>query len=99
DKAIELGQEHFVDDNGEFVGVKSGLQSIFSQPAVEKEQDLTNEEHFSEVEMESIDHELTDIDEIGQTELDSDGLDNSIVELEPMVSEDLVMDSDNVVPD
>ncbi|EGO6010525.1 hypothetical protein ACX35A_001791 [Enterococcus faecalis] len=99
DKAIELGQEHFVDDNGEFVGVKSGLQSILSQPAVEKEQDLTNEEHFSEVEMESIDHELTDIDEIGQTELDSDGLDNSIVELEPMVSEDLVMDSDNVVPD
>lgn len=99
DKAIELGQEHFVDDNGEFVGVKSGLQSIFSQSAVEKEQDLTNEEHFSEVEMESIDHELTDIDEIGQTELDSDGLDNSIVELEPMVSEDLVMDSDNVVPD
>ena len=99
DKAIELGQEHFVDDNGEFVGVKSGLQSIFSQSAVEKEQDLTNEEHFSEVEMESIDHELTDIDEIGQTELDSAGLDNSIVELEPMVSEDLVMDSDNVVPD
>ncbi len=99
DKAIEMGQEHFVDDNGEFVGVKSGLQSIFSQSAVEKEQDLTNEEHFSEVEMESIDHELTDIDEIGQTELDSDGLDNSIVELEPMMSEDLVVDSDNVVPD
>lgn len=99
DKAIEMGQEHFIDDNGEFVGVKSGLQSIFSQSAMEKEQDLMNEEHFSEVEMESIDHELTDIDEIGQTELDSDGLDKSIVELEPMMSEDLVVDSDNVVPD
>ncbi|EMW5375399.1 hypothetical protein AAFA98_002780 [Enterococcus faecalis] len=99
DKAIEMGQEHFVDDNGEFTGVKAGLQSIFRQPAMEKEQDLINEEHFSEVETESIDHELTDIDELGQTELDFDSLNKSIVELEPMMSEDLVVDPDNVVPD
>ncbi|HAP3325046.1 TPA: hypothetical protein IUB95_002711 [Enterococcus faecalis] len=99
DKAIEMGQEHFVDDNGEFTGVKAGLQSIFRQPATEEEQGLINEEHFSEVETESIDHELTDIDELGQRELDSDSLDKSIVELEPMTSEDLVVDSDNVVPD
>ncbi|EOW2039556.1 hypothetical protein ACNZ6Z_002688 [Enterococcus faecalis] len=99
DKAIEMGQEHFVDDNGEFTGVKAGLQSIFRQPATEEEQGLINEEHFSEVETESIDHELTDIDELGQRELDSDSLDKSIVELEPMTSEDLVVDSDNVVSD
>ncbi|EON3097304.1 hypothetical protein ACNG4P_002466 [Enterococcus faecalis] len=99
DKAIEMGQEHFIDDNGEFVGVKSGLQSIFRQPLTEEEKGLMNEEHFSEVETESIDHELTDIDELGQRELDSDSLDKSIVELEPMTSEDLVVDSDNVVPD
>lgn len=99
DKAIEMGQEHFVDDNGEFTGVKAGLQSIFRQSATEEEQGLINEEHFSEVETESIDHELTDIDELGQRELDSDSLDKSIVELEPMTSEDLVVDSDNVVPD
>lgn len=28
DKAIEMGQEHFIDDNGSFTGVKAGLQSI-----------------------------------------------------------------------
>ena len=44
----------------------------------EEEQGELNEEQFSEVETESIDHELTDIEEIGQTELESDSLDNSI---------------------
>ena len=51
------------------------------------------------METESIDHELTDIEEIGQTELESDSLDNSIIELEPMTSEDLVVDVDNMSSD
>ena len=38
DKAIEMGQEHFIDDNGSFTGVKAGLQSIFRQPVTEEEQ-------------------------------------------------------------
>ena len=99
DKAIEMGQEHFIDDNGSFTGVKAGLQSIFRQPVTEEEQGELNEEQFSEVETESIDHELTDIEEIGQTELESDSLDNSIIELEPMTSEDLVVDVDNMSSD
>ena len=54
DKAIEMGQEHFIDDNGSFTGVKAGLQSIFRQPVTEEEQGELNEEQFSEVETESI---------------------------------------------
>lgn len=99
DKAIEMGQEHFIDDNGEFVGVKSGLQSIFRQPLTEEEKGLMNEDQFSEVETEPLDQELTDYSEVGETEEGSEILDNSIIELEPMTSEDLVVDSDNVVPD
>ncbi len=99
DKAIEMGQEHFIDDNGEFVGVKSGLQSIFRQPLTEEEKGLMNEDQFSEVETEPLDQELTDYSEVGETEEGSEILDNSVIELEPMTSEDLVVDSDNVVPD
>lgn len=99
DKAIEMGQEHFIDDNGEFVGVKSGLQSIFRQPLTEEEKGLMNEDQFSEVETEPLDQELTDYSEVGEIEEGSEILDNSVIELEPMTSEDLVVDSDNVVPD
>lgn len=99
DKVIEMGQEHFIDDNGEFVGVKSGLQSIFRQPLTEEEKGLMNEDQFSEVETEPLDQELTDYSEVRETEEGSEILDNSIIELEPMTSEDLVVDSDNVVPD
>ncbi len=58
-----------------------------------------NEDQFSEVETEPLDQELTDYSEVGETEEGSEILDNSVIELEPMTSEDLVVDSDNVVPD
>lgn len=31
DKALNLGKEHFVDENGQFSGVKQGVQSFFKQ--------------------------------------------------------------------
>ncbi|MGM0324099.1 hypothetical protein IGJ18_001606 [Enterococcus sp. AZ078] len=31
DKALNLGKEHFVDENGQFTGVKPGIQSLFKQ--------------------------------------------------------------------
>lgn len=99
DKAIEMGQEHFIDDNGEFTGLKSGLRSIFGQPVMEEEQSLVNEEQFSEVETEPLDQEITDSSEGEETEVVSENLDYSVVELEPMTSEDLVEDSDQVIPD
>ncbi|EOH87496.1 hypothetical protein [Enterococcus villorum] len=31
DKALNLGREHFVDENGQFAGVKQGVQSLFKK--------------------------------------------------------------------
>lgn len=62
DKALNLGRDHFVDENGQFAGMKAGLNSLLNKNDEEEELpelETPNEnEVFEEVEEQPVEEEL-----------------------------------------
>ncbi|EKJ5016920.1 hypothetical protein PGJ35_002760, partial [Enterococcus faecalis] len=62
DKALNLGRDHFIDENGQFTGMKAGLNSLLNKNNEEEELpelETPNEnEVFEEVEEQPVDEEL-----------------------------------------
>ncbi|KAJ72890.1 hypothetical protein M222_2090 [Enterococcus faecalis AZ19] len=112
DKALNLAKDHFMDDHGQFSGVRTGVNSLLNRPAQEEQQpfkdDLFPEEGIVEVEeprtvnseeLEEIeDKALTD--EVDNFEdLTDDEVDNSLEEIDVPVLDENVSDFDTSLVD
>ncbi|EGO8408208.1 hypothetical protein [Enterococcus faecalis] len=112
DKALNLAQDHFIDDNGQFGGVKTGLNSLLNRSTQEEQQplkdDLLPKEEIVEVE------EPTNVDNEGLEEIEDkaltdevdnfedstdDEMDNSLEEIDIPVLDETVSDSDTSLAD
>ncbi|EPC6944019.1 hypothetical protein ACR03B_002532 [Enterococcus faecalis] len=112
DKALNLAQDHFIDDNGQFAGVKTGLNSLLNRSTQEEQQplkdDLLPKEEIVEVE------EPTNVDNEGLEEIEDkaltdevdnfedstdDEMDNSLEEIDIPVLDETVSDSDTSLAD
>ncbi|EHD3784797.1 hypothetical protein JQ941_001089 [Enterococcus faecalis] len=99
DKALNLAQDHFIDDNGQFAGVKTGLNSLLNRYTQEEQQplkdDLLTEEEIVEVEeptnVDNEELEEIDVPVLDETVSDSDTslADESNIELEPIIENEL----------
>ncbi|MFW8493393.1 hypothetical protein [Enterococcus faecalis] len=112
DKALNLAKDHFIDDNGQFAGVKTGLNSLLNRSTQEEQQplkdDMLPEEEILEVEeptnvdneeLEEIeDKALTDEVDIFEDSTD-DEMDNSLEEIDVPVLDETVSDSDTSLAD
>ncbi|NSN51594.1 hypothetical protein HRE23_12785, partial [Enterococcus faecalis] len=107
DKALNLAKDHFIDDNGQFAGVKRGLNSLLNRYTQEEQQplkdDLLPEEEIVEVEEPTnVDNEeLEEIEDKALTdEVDNfedstdDEADNSLEEFDVPVLDENVSDFD-----
>ena len=107
DKALNLAQDHFIDDNGQFAGVKTGLNSLLNRSTQEEQQplkdDLLTEKEIVEVEEPTnVDNEeLEEIEDRALTDevdnfedLTDDEADNSLEEIDVPVLDETVSDSD-----
>ena len=112
DKALNLAQDHFIDDNGQFAGVKTGLNSLLNRYTQEEQQplkdDLLTEEEIVEVEEPTnVDNEeLEEIEDKALTDevdnfedLTDDEADNSLEEIDIPVLDETVSDSDTSLAD
>ncbi|EMD7411701.1 hypothetical protein VSW20_000242 [Enterococcus faecalis] len=109
DKALNLAKDHFIDDNGQFAGVKTGLNSLLNRSTQEEQQplkdDLLPEEEIVEVEEPTnVDNEeLEDkalTDEVDNFEdLTDDEADNSLEEIDVPALDETVSDSDTSLAD
>ncbi|EGO8095132.1 hypothetical protein ACX35A_000882 [Enterococcus faecalis] len=112
DKALNLAQDHFIDDNGQFAGVKTGLNSLLNRSTQEEQQplkdDLLPEEEIVEVEEPTnVDNEeLEEIEDKALTDevdnfedLTDDEMDNSLEEIDVPVLDETVSDSDTSLAD
>lgn len=112
DKALNLAKDHFIDDNGQFAGVKTGLNSLLNRSTQEEQQpfkdDMLPEEEIAEVEEPTnVDNEeLEEIEDKALTdEVDNfedstdDEMDNSIEEIDVPVLDETVSDSDTSLAD
>lgn len=112
DKALNLAQDHFIDDNGQFAGVKTGLNSLLNRSTQEEQQplkdDLLTEEEIVEVEEPTnVDNEeLEEIEDKALTDevdnfedLTDDEADNSLEEIDVPVLDETVSDSDTSLAD
>ncbi|RBS24338.1 hypothetical protein [Enterococcus faecalis] len=112
DKALSLAQDHFIDDNGQFAGVKTGLNSLLNRSTQEEQQplkdDLLPEEEIVEVEEPTnVDNEeLEEIEDKALTDevdnfedLTDDEMDNSLEEIDVPVLDETVSDSDTSLAD
>ncbi|EHV2920735.1 hypothetical protein ACFJZD_06545 [Enterococcus faecalis] len=112
DKALNLAKDHFIDDNGQFAGVKTGLNSLLNRSNQEEQQplkdDLLPEEEIVEVEEPTnVDNEeLEEIEDKALTdEVDNfedstdDEMDNSLEEIDVPVLDETVSDSDTSLAD
>jgi hypothetical protein len=112
DKALNLAQDHFIDDNGQFAGVKTGLNSLLNRYTQEEQQplkdDLLTEEEIVEVEEPTnVDNEeLEEIEDKALTDevdnfedLTDDEADNSLEEIDVPVLDETVSDSDTSLAD
>ena len=112
DKALNLAQDHFIDYNGQFAGVKTGLNSLLNRSTQEEQQplkdDLLPKEEIVEVE------EPTNVDNEGLEEIEDkaltdevdnfedstdDEMDNSLEEIDVPVLDETVSDSDTSLAD
>ncbi|EOI6521007.1 hypothetical protein ACMUWU_000735 [Enterococcus faecalis] len=112
DKALNLAQDHFIDYNGQFAGVKTGLNSLLNRSTQEEQQplkdDLLPKEEIVEVE------EPTNVDNEGLEEIEDkaltdevdnfedstdDEMDNSLEEIDVSVLDETVSDSDTSLAD
>ena len=112
DKALNLAKDHFIDDNGQFAGVRTGLNSLLNRSTQEKQQpfkdDMLPEEEIVEVEeptnvdneeLEEIeDKALTDEEDNFEDSTD-DEMDNSLEEIDVPVLDETVSDSDTSLAD
>ncbi|WP_338842029.1 hypothetical protein WDK84_11300 [Enterococcus faecalis] len=107
DKALNLAQDHFIDDNGQFAGVRTGLNSLLNRSTQEEQQpfkdDMLPEEEIAEVEEPTnVDNEeLEEIEDKALTdEVDNfedsidDEADNSLEEFDVPVLDENVSDFD-----
>lgn len=107
DKALNLAKDHFIDDNGQFAGVKTGLNSLLNRYTQEEQQplkdDLLTEEEIVEVEEPTnVDNEeLEEIEDKALTDevdnfedLTDDEADNSLEEIDVPVLDENVSDFD-----
>lgn len=107
DKALNLAKDHFIDDNGQFAGVKTGLNSLLNRSTQEEQQpfkdDMLPEEEIAEVEEPTnVDNEeLEEIEDKALTdEVDNfedstdDEMDNSLEEFDVPVLDETVSDFD-----
>lgn len=107
DKALNLAKDHFIDDNGQFAGVKTGLNSLLNRSTQEEQQpfkdDMLPEEEIAEVEEPTnVDNEeLEEIEDKALTdEVDNfedstdDEMDNSLEEFDVPVLDENVSDFD-----
>ncbi|WP_270281474.1 hypothetical protein [Enterococcus faecalis] len=107
DKALNLAKDHFIDDNGQFAGVKTGLNSLLNRSTQEEQQpfkdDMLPEEEIAEVEEPiNVDNEeLEEIEDKALTdEVDNfedstdDEMDNSLEEFDVPVLDENVSDFD-----
>ena len=112
DKALNLAQDHFIDDNGQFAGVKTGLNSLLNRYTQEEQQplkdDLLTEEEIVEVEEPTnVDNEeLEEIEDKALTDevdnfedLTDDEADNSLEEIDVPVLDETVSDFDTSLAD
>ncbi|HAP5712741.1 hypothetical protein ABE852_12475 [Enterococcus faecalis] len=112
DKALNLAQDHFIDDNGQFAGVKTGLNSLLNRSTQEEQQplkdDLLTEKEIVEVEEPTnVDNEeLEEIEDRALTDevdnfedLTDDEADNSIEEIDVPVLDETVSHSDTSLAD
>lgn len=112
DKAFNLAKDHFIDDNGQFAGVKTGLNSLLNRPTQEEQQpfkdDTLPEEEILEVEESTnVDNEeLEEIEDKALTdEVDNfedstdDEMANSLEEIDVTVLDETVSDSDTSLAD
>ena len=112
DKALNLAKDHFIDDNGQFAGVKTGLNSLLNRSTQEEQQpfkdDMLPEEEIAEVEEPTnVDNEeLEEIEDKALTdEVDNfedstdDEMDNSLEEIDVSVLDETVSDSDTSLAD
>ena len=112
DKALNLAKDHFIDDNGQFAGVKTGLNSLLNRSTQEEQQplkdDLLPEEEIVEVEEPTnVDNEeLEEIEDKALTdEVDNfedstdDEMDNSLEEIDVPILDETVSDSDTSLAD
>lgn len=112
DKALNLAKDHFIDDNGQFAGVKTGLNSLLNRSTQEEQQplkdDLLPEEEIVEVEEPTnVDNEeLEEIEDKALTDevdnfedLTDDEMDNSLEEIDVPVLDETVSDSDTSLAD
>ncbi|MBD9843318.1 hypothetical protein [Enterococcus faecalis] len=112
DKALNLAKDHFIDDNGQFAGVKTGLNSLLNRSTQEEQQpfkdDMLPEEEIVEVEEPTnVDNEeLEEIEDKALTdEVDNfedstdDEMDNSLEEIDVPVLDETVSDSDTSLAD
>ncbi|HBI1797934.1 TPA: hypothetical protein I0G97_RS14115 [Enterococcus faecalis] len=112
DKALNLAKDHFIDDNGQFAGVKTGLNSLLNRYTQEEQQplkdDLLTEEEIVEVEEPTnVDNEeLEEIEDKALTDevdnfedLTDDEADNSLEKIDVPVLDETVSDSDTSLAD
>lgn len=112
DKALNLAKDHFIDDNGQFAGVRTGLNSLLNRSTQEEQQpfkdDMLTEEEIAEVEEPTnVDNEeLEEIEDKALTdEVDNfedstdDEMDNSLEEIDVSVLDETVSDSDTSLAD
>lgn len=112
DKALNLAKDHFIDDNGQFAGVRTGLNSLLNRSTQEEQQpfkdDMLREEEIVEVEEPTnVDNEeLEEIEDKALTdEVDNfedstdDEMDNSLEEIDVPVLDETVSDSDTSLAD
>ncbi len=96
DKALNLAKDHFIDDNGQFAGVKTGLNSLLNRSTQEEQQpfkdDMLPDEEIAEVEEPTnVDNE--ELEEIEDKAL-TDEVDNSLEEFDVPVLDENVSDFD-----
>ncbi|EKZ0205003.1 hypothetical protein QRK70_002450 [Enterococcus faecalis] len=112
DKALNLAKDHFIDDNGQFAGVRTGLNSLLNRSTQEEQQplkdDLLTEKEIVEVEEPTnVDNEeLEEIEDRALTDevdnfedLTDDEADNSLEEIDVPVLDETVSDSDTSLAD
>lgn len=112
DKALNLAKDHFIDDNGQFAGVRTGLNSLLNRSTQEEQQpfkdNMLTEEEIAEVEEPTnVDNEeLEEIEDKALTdEVDNfedstdDEMDNSLEEIDVSVLDETVSDSDTSLAD
>ncbi len=83
DKALNLAKDHFIDDNGQFAGVKTGLNSLLNRSTQEEQQPFKDEEEIAEVE------EPTNVDNEELEEIEDKALTDEVDNFEDSTDDEM----------